>query len=139
MEEATALKDETEELLTMNTPIKNEMSLVPISEANDEDEPDPFGLNILIPSARRDEKLRVDSSASKMRKHEVEESKRSLKSEREALILCLEIAAKRYKIPWSDLDFTSSIQVFCLLFCYPNISNLIHDILMSFITGAKQL
>ncbi|XP_042496975.1 uncharacterized protein LOC122075861 [Macadamia integrifolia] len=34
------------------------------------------------------------------KKADENESKKFLKSQREALILCLEIAARRYKIPW---------------------------------------
>lgn len=33
-------------------------------------------------------------------KEEAEEPKRFIKSQREVLLLCLEIAARRYKVPW---------------------------------------
>ncbi|KAI3819024.1 hypothetical protein L1987_12846 [Smallanthus sonchifolius] len=97
IEEAAALKDESAaecEHASLNP--------IPESSANQEDS-DPFGLDALIPNAPKNEKVKVKLDAeatSKLRKEEDEEAKRFLKSQREALILCLEIAAKRYKIPW---------------------------------------
>ncbi|KAJ0547103.1 hypothetical protein HanRHA438_Chr08g0352541 [Helianthus annuus] len=99
-EEAAALKDDEAE---------TEASLNPIPESSaNQDESDPFGLDALIP---KNEKVKAKSDAepsSKIRKEEDEEAKRFLKSQREALILCLEIAAKRYKIPWCQtvIDIT---------------------------------
>ena len=39
----------------------------------------------------------------KRKGQEEEETKRFLRSQREALISCLEIAANRYKTPWSSI------------------------------------
>jgi hypothetical protein len=63
---------------------------------------DPFGLDALIPSTvKKDEKVKGKKDTPvKVREEEEEESKRFLKYQREALITCLEIAARRYKIPW---------------------------------------
>lgn len=83
------------------------MDPLPESSTNQE-ESDPFGLDALIPNSSKNEKIKVKLDAevaSKIRKEEDEEAKRFLKSQREALILCLEIAAKRYKIPWLALHF----------------------------------
>ncbi|KAH6762649.1 nucleolar/coiled-body phosphoprotein [Perilla frutescens var. hirtella] len=75
MEEAVAFKDET------------------TSEGQVEEESDPFGLDALISNApAKEEKMNG--------KKEDEEKKRFLKLQREALLLCLESAAKRYKTPW---------------------------------------
>ncbi|KAL8166658.1 hypothetical protein V2J09_008157 [Rumex salicifolius] len=64
------------------------------------EESDPFGLDALLSSkAGKDEKSKGKDTVSKISKDE-EEAKRSLKLKRKALINCLEIAAKRYKIPW---------------------------------------
>lgn len=81
MEEAAAFKDETEEVNA------------PTSEGRIEEESDPFGLDALISNAPAKE----DKSNGK---REDEEKKRFLKLQREALLLCLESAAKRYKTPW---------------------------------------
>ncbi|KAI4301986.1 hypothetical protein L6164_035211 [Bauhinia variegata] len=71
-------------------------------KGNKRDEGDPFGLDALIPgSTKKGEKTKEKKEAAvKMRKEEEEENKRFLKSKREALITCLEIAARRYKTPW---------------------------------------
>lgn len=81
------------------------MPSVPTSEGSKEEESDPFGLDALIPkNLKKDEKTRgKKDGAAKFRKEEGDENKRFLKSQREALIFCLEIAARRYKIPWSVL------------------------------------
>ncbi|KAM0945075.1 hypothetical protein DsansV1_C10g0098651 [Dioscorea sansibarensis] len=64
---------------------------------------DPFGLDALLPSTlRKEEKSREKAVASLNRQTDEEESKRFIKSKREALLLCLEIAARRYKIPWAQ-------------------------------------
>ncbi|KAJ3672182.1 hypothetical protein LUZ60_006903 [Juncus effusus] len=61
---------------------------------------DPFGLDDLFSEkAKRNEKVR---SKELNRKEEEEESKRFLKAQRVALLKCLEIAAKRYKLPWTQ-------------------------------------
>ncbi|KAK1415053.1 hypothetical protein QVD17_30823 [Tagetes erecta] len=105
IEEAAALKDESETKCQHAS-----LDSLPESSANQE-ESDPFGLDALIPNASKSEKVKVKLDAeatSKFRKEEDEEAKRFLKSRREALILCLEIAAKRYKIPWCQtvIDIT---------------------------------
>ncbi|EOA30661.1 hypothetical protein CARUB_v10013800mg [Capsella rubella] len=68
------------------------------AEDNENVESDPFGLDALIPSSGK------KNCKTKIRKTnedtEAEESKRFLRSKREALITCLEIAARRYKVPW---------------------------------------
>ncbi|KAF4355835.1 hypothetical protein CsatB_028917 [Cannabis sativa] len=96
IEEAAALKDETEtanedgELKTENSPV----------EETSKQESDPFGLDALIPStAKKGEKSKGKKDATTKIKDE-EDTKRVLKSHRVALITCLEIAARRYKIPW---------------------------------------
>ena len=66
---------------------------------------DPFGLDALLPSAsKKDEKSREKEIALLNRQAEEEESKTFNKSQREALLLCLEIAARRYKVAWSVYD-----------------------------------
>lgn len=112
MEEAAALKDESE-IVESECQIEQHSSSNPIPESSFKEESDPFGLDALIPNAsKKDEKVKekldAEATASKIRKEEDEEAKRFLKLEREALILCLEIAAKRYKIPWCQtvIDIT---------------------------------
>lgn len=103
IEEAAALKVESEAECQEHA----SMNSIPESSVKEE-ESDPFGLDALIPnSSKKDEKLKAKFD-SKIRKEEDEEAKGFLKSEREALILCLEIAAKRYKIPWCQtvIDIT---------------------------------
>ncbi|XP_076913630.1 uncharacterized protein LOC143572323 [Bidens hawaiensis] len=104
MEETAALKDES-----ATESQHDSLNPIPESSAN-EDEADPFGLDALIPNASKNEKAKVklDAEASSKLKKEDEDAKRFLKSQREALILCLEIAAKRYKIPWCQtvIDIT---------------------------------
>ena len=68
---------------------------------NDGEEADPFGLDALLPgSSKKGEKLKAKNEAAVKIKEDEEETERSLKSLREALITCLEIAARRYKTPW---------------------------------------
>ncbi|KAF3641776.1 hypothetical protein FXO38_21484 [Capsicum annuum] len=84
-EEAAALKEKTE--------AANEEA----ETADDKEESDPFGLDDLIPSTSKGKRV----TPTKSRKgQEEEETKRCLRSQREALISCLEIAANRYKTPW---------------------------------------
>ncbi|KAF5740494.1 hypothetical protein HS088_TW11G00564 [Tripterygium wilfordii] len=100
IEEDMTLKDETG--ITDGVGQKDDRSLVTLAEQNNRDESDPFGLDALIPSAMKKNmraKENKDTSA-KTRDEEEEENKRFLKSQRESLITCLEIAAQRYKIPW---------------------------------------
>ncbi|KAL3647305.1 hypothetical protein CASFOL_008273 [Castilleja foliolosa] len=92
MDEAIALKDETEELNADGQ----------INKEPREDEPDPFGLDALISNAPKKEEKpkRKKDSSSNSGKEDEQESRGFLKLKREALIFCLDIAAKRYKIPW---------------------------------------
>ncbi|KAK1267476.1 hypothetical protein QJS04_geneDACA000356 [Acorus gramineus] len=65
-----------------------------------ERESDPFGLDELLPNmSKKEDKTRKKESVKKM---EEEEQKKFLTSQREALILCLEIAARRYKLAWAQ-------------------------------------
>ncbi|XP_074311408.1 uncharacterized protein LOC141647203 [Silene latifolia] len=65
-------------------------------ESTTKEESDPFGLDALISSKpKKDEKAKGNKG-----KEEAEEMKGLLKLRREALTNCLEIAAKRYKLPW---------------------------------------
>ncbi|KAL5712192.1 hypothetical protein ACHQM5_014388 [Ranunculus cassubicifolius] len=64
----------------------NNEDVVPSEE---EPELDPFGLDALL------------SGPTKAKKDvQEDESKRFLKSQREAILYCLEISARRYKLPW---------------------------------------
>ncbi|GFP96774.1 hypothetical protein PHJA_001821500 [Phtheirospermum japonicum] len=91
MDEAAALKDETEELNADGQ----------INKEPDEDEPDPFGLDALISNVPKEEKTKgKKDSSSNSGKEDEQESRRFLKLKREALISCLDIAAKRYRTPW---------------------------------------
>uniref|UniRef100_A0A1D1YHK7 Extracellular sulfatase SULF-1 n=2 Tax=Anthurium amnicola TaxID=1678845 RepID=A0A1D1YHK7_9ARAE len=64
---------------------------------------DPFGLDeLLSDSSRKGGKARGRKEAAMSKLKVDEEHKRFLRSQREALILCLEIAARRYKIPWAQ-------------------------------------
>lgn len=71
-------------------------------EPDKKEESDPFGLDALLPSTtiKKEERTKGKKDAASLNKMAEDESKRSLKTRREALILCLEIAARRYKIPW---------------------------------------
>ena len=98
-EEAAALKDEKE---STDLPRNQELPSNDSSEGNNNKEFDPFGLDALIPNAtKKDEKYKGKKDvAAKIRKEEDELNKRFLKTQREALIVCLEIATRRYKTPW---------------------------------------
>lgn len=103
IEEAAALKDETKlEDVDNQKTVEKISSATTTSEENKKEESDPFGLDALIPSAlKKDEKSKARKDGTvKMKKEEEEGNKRFLKSQREALILCLDIAARRYKTPW---------------------------------------
>ncbi|XP_021283585.1 uncharacterized protein LOC110416064 [Herrania umbratica] len=99
IDEAATLKDETE---IRNDDDNNKEAIVAPAEENKKDESDPFGLDALIPrSGKKDDRTKGKKDvAAKSRKEDEEETKRFLKSQREALITCLEIAARRYKTPW---------------------------------------
>ncbi|KAL3523716.1 hypothetical protein ACH5RR_016550 [Cinchona calisaya] len=99
-EEAAAL-DEIE-VANAGQPITDNTSSSFTPEGKEE-EPDPFGLHALIPStSKKDDKAKGKGEAViKNRKgEEEEEAKKFLRGQREALISCLEIAARRYKTPW---------------------------------------
>ncbi|EOY10981.1 Uncharacterized protein TCM_026250 isoform 3 [Theobroma cacao] len=98
IDEAATLKDETE---IGNDDDNNKEAIVAPAEENKKDESDPFGLDALIPrSGNKDDRTKGKKDvAAKSRKEDEEETKRFLKSQREALITCLEIAARRYKTP----------------------------------------
>ncbi|KAL3353460.1 hypothetical protein AABB24_018271 [Solanum stoloniferum] len=90
-EEAAALIEKTEAV--------NEEA----AQTDNKEESDPFGLDDLIPStSKKDDRSKGKRvTSTKARKgQEEEETKRFLRSQREALISCLEIAANRYKTPW---------------------------------------
>ncbi|QCE07471.1 hypothetical protein DEO72_LG9g2491 [Vigna unguiculata] len=93
-EEAKSLKD--------STVIADEGGKTAATDNDNEGkEADPFGLDALIPnSTKKGEKLKAKNEAAVEIREDEEETKRFLKSQREALITCLEIAARRYKIPW---------------------------------------
>ncbi|XVF06371.1 hypothetical protein REPUB_Repub06bG0042400 [Reevesia pubescens] len=97
IDEAATLKNETE----IGNDDKKE-AIIAHAEENNKDESDPFGLDALIPSSGiKDDRTKGKKDvAAKSRKEDEEETKRFLKSQREALITCLEIAARRYKTPW---------------------------------------
>lgn len=66
-----------------------------------EESSDPFGLDDLLErKPKKSERAREKEVAALNRKADEEEAKRFLKSHREALLKCLEIAARRYRIPW---------------------------------------
>ncbi|GAV66785.1 hypothetical protein CFOL_v3_10295 [Cephalotus follicularis] len=100
IEEAATLEHETQ-ITNIDDQKMLDVSLDAPTEETKKDESDPFGLDALIPSTtKKDEKTKgKKEAAAKMRKEE-KETKRFLKSQREALINCLEIAARRYKTPW---------------------------------------
>ncbi|OIT40073.1 PREDICTED: uncharacterized protein LOC109237270 isoform X1 [Nicotiana attenuata] len=90
VEEAACL-EETTEAVNEDAPTGNK------------EESDPFGLDALIPStSKKDDKSKGKRvTLAKARKgEEEEETKRFLRSQREAMISCLEIAANRYRTPW---------------------------------------
>ncbi|KAJ4836216.1 hypothetical protein Tsubulata_021281 [Turnera subulata] len=92
-EEAAALKDGSE------TTVQDSSTGEPVKESREES--DPFGLDALIPStAKKDEKAKGKKDMTAKMRIEENETKGFLKSQREALITCLDIAARRYKTPW---------------------------------------
>ncbi|XVF57163.1 hypothetical protein PTKIN_Ptkin06aG0182200 [Pterospermum kingtungense] len=99
IDEAAILKGETE---MGNHEDDEKQATVDAAEENNKDESDPFGLDALIPSSgKKDDRTKGKKDvAAKSRKDDGEESKRFLKSQREALINCLDVAARRYKTPW---------------------------------------
>ncbi|XP_073297553.1 uncharacterized protein [Primulina huaijiensis] len=97
MEEAVNLKEEPG---MVNADEKmNEVSTHATSEQHEE--LDPFGLDRLITNTtKKDEKSKGKNEPLTRSKKDEEENRIFLKSQREALISCVEIAAKRYKTPW---------------------------------------
>ncbi|RYQ90785.1 hypothetical protein Ahy_B09g096778 isoform C [Arachis hypogaea] len=94
-EEAMSLEDNT------NVADEDSKTRAKDKDNNDEDQADPFGLDALLhESTKKGEKLKTKSEGAVKIKEDEEETKRFLKSQREALITCLEIAARRYKTPW---------------------------------------
>ncbi|KAK9732889.1 hypothetical protein RND81_04G030000 [Saponaria officinalis] len=95
-DEAAALELEKEmansNVQTTQEVISSDNSLENITE----EESDPFGLDALISSKPKKDEKTKDNKV----KEEADDMKRVLKLRREALTNCLEIAAKRYKIPW---------------------------------------
>ncbi|XP_020593704.1 uncharacterized protein LOC110033888 isoform X2 [Phalaenopsis equestris] len=62
---------------------------------------DPFGLDaLLLHAGKKNEKSRGKEVAALNKKADEEEHKKFVKAQREVLLLCLEIAARRYKVPW---------------------------------------
>lgn len=107
VEEAAALEEKTEAVNVEETAaleVKTEAANEEVQTDNKE-ESDPFGLDDLIPStSKKDDRSKGKRvTPTKARKGQEEETKRFLRSQREALISCLEIAANRYKTPWSSI------------------------------------
>ncbi|XP_047334752.1 uncharacterized protein LOC124938372 [Impatiens glandulifera] len=75
-----------------------DITSITTSSGNENEESDPFGLDSLIPSSRTSKK--DERSKEKKINEEEEATMLFLKSQRAALMLCLEIAARRYKTPW---------------------------------------
>lgn len=105
-EEAVNLKEEPK---LVNADEKmNEVS--PHATSEQHEELDPFGLDRLITdTTKKDEKSKGKNEPLTRSKKDEEENQRFLKSQREALISCVEIAAKRYKTPWcqTSIDILS--------------------------------
>lgn len=88
--EKEAVKDSGEEQTTQDVDDA-------ASAGDQEDaESDPFGLDAWISSGVK------KNGKTKMTKEDTDalENKKFLRSKREALITCLEIAARRYRVPW---------------------------------------
>ncbi|CAA7041146.1 unnamed protein product [Microthlaspi erraticum] len=101
-EEAAALE---EEAVKNNGDGQTTEGVAEVTSAGDEEdaESDPFGLDALIPSSGKKNgktKLRKDLATRTTEDTDAKENKRFLRSKREVLITCLEIAARRYKVPW---------------------------------------
>lgn len=80
---------------------------------------DPFGLDDLFANeSKKHEKSRAKEVSNLNKKEEEDESKRFMILQREALLKCLEIAAKRYRIPWLVFHdfFLQSCHTF--IYCY---------------------
>lgn len=114
MDEAAALKDETE---AVNADAQDKEISPATTESRAEEEPDPFGLDALISSApkKEDKSKGKKESLSNARKEGEEETRRFLNSQRVALLLCLETAAKRYKTPWLDFLLLENLLLLIVL------------------------
>ncbi|XP_010558744.1 PREDICTED: uncharacterized protein LOC104827288 [Tarenaya hassleriana] len=102
-EEADALNDDAVNDSEGDETIKNEAKIASTDDGKEDKESDPFGLDALIPTPMKKDsktKTRKDLATKVTEDKDVEENRRFLRSKREALITCLEIAAHRYKIPW---------------------------------------
>ncbi|CAN6724893.1 unnamed protein product [Malus baccata var. baccata] len=97
-EEAAVLEDDTN-LANEDDPTKQDVTSAAPAENNDE-ESDPFGLDAFLTPASTKKYDKTKGKTDNMITREEEETKRFLRSKREALVLCLEIAARRYKTPW---------------------------------------
>ena len=64
------------------------------------EESNTFGLYTMLSTVVRKGFIKGKKDATAKINVEVEENKRFIKSRREALITCLEIAARRYNYPW---------------------------------------
>jgi len=131
IDEAATLKDET---AIGNDDYDNKQATVAAAEENNKDESDPFGLDALIPrSGKKDDRTKGKKDvAAKSIKEDEEETKRFLKSKREALITCLEIAARRYKVPWQVFIVFCSYFLFLLLTERKGNSTFYGSIILSF-------
>ncbi|PQP93291.1 uncharacterized protein Pyn_22817 [Prunus yedoensis var. nudiflora] len=100
-EEAAVLEDETK-IADEDDQLEQDMVSAAPAEENNEKESDPFGLDAFLtptPMKKDDKTKGKKDGTTKIRKEEGE-TKRFFRSQREALVLCLEIAAHRYKTPW---------------------------------------
>ncbi|KAK9083396.1 hypothetical protein Scep_029867 [Stephania cephalantha] len=99
LEEAEALKEDSRAEGTNDS--HQEKPPGSFSESHEKVELDPFGLDVLFPNtSRKDAKAKTKKEMMSLSKKVDEEFKRFIKSQREAIILCLETSARRYKIPW---------------------------------------
>ncbi|KAK7848959.1 hypothetical protein CFP56_003960 [Quercus suber] len=96
-DEEAALQDETEST-DEDGALKPDV-LVVVSAKEHLEESDPFGLNAMLSTVVKKGFIKGKKDATAKINVEVEENKRFIKSQREALITCLEIAARRYKTP----------------------------------------
>ncbi|GAB2273231.1 hypothetical protein Dimus_008032 [Dionaea muscipula] len=111
--EAAALQDETE-MVDRDGDKNDHPSSAASSEGNAKVESDPFGLDALLGGSKQDEKTKANRmTIDRDTEDEEEDSKQFLKLQREALINCLEIAANRYRTPWSVSVLLGAYFGFC--------------------------
>ncbi|MCO5573797.1 hypothetical protein L7F22_027571 [Adiantum nelumboides] len=73
------------------------------SPQRDEAENDPFGLNALLSKpSKRDERISKRKEEEAATRKVQEDEAKLLRERREALMLCLEIAAGRYRVKWAQ-------------------------------------